>query len=153
MVILLLHAWREKCCADYASLWPTFCGYFTVLPHLAHKVIRLLIMPCFVLTALMVPAEQWPLPAWGHLLPNSLHHVWDARKWSTHRIFSTYNIRWNRFLSVQIKIPSLLCFLQLHASQQIVDNNQHLSVLASYSSSHTSRTRSGGCVSATWFHF
>lgn len=44
----------------------------------------------FFVTALMVLAEQWPLPAWGHLLPKSLHHVWDACKLSTRYIFICY---------------------------------------------------------------
>lgn len=51
----------------------------------------------FCSAALMVRAEQWPPPSWGHLLPNSLHHVWDARKstdfhCSLYRFQSTLNL-------------------------------------------------------------
>lgn len=68
----------------------------------------------------MVLAEQWPLPAWGHLLPNSLHHVWDARKWSTHCII----------------IIIIILFLHLHTQctgkQVFNDHPLHISYNCTY---------------------
>lgn len=123
--------------------------------HLASKIIIDYISNAFCLffvTALMVLAEQWPLPAWGHLLPKSLHHVWDACKLSTRYIFIlkltypayrfTVAHMWKHFVNTS----HFLHFIKFHKSMQgVAQDIQHLLI-----SCHTSTNTNLYLLNSQW---